>query len=73
MCSPGVECVSHKECPPALEQFQQLGQLERGSKEYEEVTQKIKKTVCNTKEKAVCCSKEEDKPSGNHNMVNNKL
>ena len=54
-CPPESPCTLHDQCPIAVTQFQKLSQLDKESKEYEDLASQVRLSVCNKMERAVCC------------------
>ena len=54
-CDPGYECVSSSECSYYGEQSAILASYQKYSREYNELLRSLKKTVCNTELRKVCC------------------
>ena len=54
-CDPGYECVSSSECSYYGEQSAILASYRKYSREYNDLLRSLKKTVCNTELRKVCC------------------
>lgn len=57
-CGADETCKSQSKCPSFLQQKEYLFSLQKGSKEYGEKLEQIKRSVCNKEKKGVCCLNE---------------
>ena len=56
-CPDGQECRNRFQCPNYQDKQAQLKLLTKGSTEYENLFGKLKNSICNLQERAVCCAK----------------
>ena len=54
-CEKGTRCVSTEDCPEFLKNKKLLEGFDRGSRQYKEIRDKLRESVCNKKLRAVCC------------------
>ena len=57
-CPDDKQCATRDSCPYWIEKFQELTNLARGTAKDKLVTN-MRSSICNKKEKALCCQKEE--------------
>ena len=56
-CPGNMECRNKFQCPVYLDSVEHLKSLTNGTTEYTNLHKKLTESICNRKERAVCCEK----------------
>ena len=59
-CDSFHDCVPTSQCDSYLNEHEKLENLEKGTSDYKKVLSKLKKLICNKKQRKVCCNVTEE-------------